>query len=432
MAMLDSWAGRWRARSILVVNRVAMTGFSLVGDPLAIVVRPGRRDDIYAVYERVRRQGDLATSRVGVRTVTSRALCDEVLRDPRFGVEAPPGMTGPTGPPDLDAGGPLAGSFVELDPPRHTRLRRLTAPAFRPKLIRDFAPAVEGALTEILQPLEGRASFDLMSEVAGPFPIAVISRLLGIPAADTAEFRRMGELVGQSLDGVRTVRQARQLREAGRELDALFRRLAEERRQEPQDDVISLLADAESDGRLAAQDLVATCGLLLVAGFETTVNLIGNGMVALQQDRTQWERLVAEPTRAEAIVEEALRWDPPVQMTVRIAQEDLTLNGERVARGAVVALFLAAANRDPAAYAEPDRFDPDRKGEPEHLAFSSGIHYCLGAPLARLEGAIIFRVLAERWPDLSLLPGARRRSGATIRGFATLPVRPGRMPAHSR
>jgi cytochrome P450 len=188
--------------------------------------------------------------------------------------------------------------------------------------------------------------------------------------------------------------------------------------------VISLLATAEQDGRLAARDLVATCGLQLVAGLETTVNLIGNGLAALQRDRSQWQALVNHPARAEAVVQEALRFDPPVQVTVRMAREDLELDGVQLARGTVLALMLAAANRDPAAYTRPDRFDPDRSGEPEHLAFSSGIHYCLGAPLARLEGAIAFRALAEPWPNLTVLPGARRRGGTTIRGFAKLPVRP--------
>ena len=264
---------------------------------------------------------------------------------------------------EFDAGGPLSGSFVELDPPQHTRLRRLTAPAFRPKLIRDLAPAVEGALTEILDPLTGRDRFDLMAEVASPFPIAVISRLLGIPEADAVEFRRIGVLVGQSLDGVRNVRQARDLRQARRDLETLFLRLAAERRREPRDDVISLLATAEQDGRLAARDLVATCGLLLVAGFETTVNLIGNGLTALQRDRSQWDALVADPGRAEAVVEEALRFDPPVQVTVRMAREDLEFHGVRLARDTVLVLMLAAANRDPAAYAQPGPSRPSRRNE---------------------------------------------------------------------
>jgi cytochrome P450 len=343
------------------------------------------------------------------------------LRDPCFGVQPVEGAD--TTPNRIDlAKGPLSGSFLELDPPQHTRLRRLAAPAFRPKLIREFAPVVDEVLTEIMNRLEPRRRFDLMTELASTFPISVISRLLGIPAVDASHFSEIGMLVGQSLDGVRNVRQAQQLRRASVELEALFRRLTGGRRRETRNDVISLLATAEASGELTPADLVATCGLLLVAGFETTVNLIGNGVAALQRSPDSWRRLVAEPALAAAAVEETLRFDSPVQLTVRFASEDLELSGRRIQRGAVVPILLAAANRDPAAYPDPATFLLDRSGQPEHLAFSSGIHYCLGAPLARLEGELAFRALAERWPNLTQLPGARRRSGATIRGFASLPV----------
>jgi cytochrome P450 len=161
------------------------------------------------------------------------------------------------------------------------------------------------------------------------------------------------------------------------------------------------------------------------------VNLIGNAVVALKRQPGAWERLVADPGLAETAVQETLRFDPPVQLTVRFASEDVEVEGHRLPRATVVAVLLAAANRDPAAYADAGRFRLDRQGEPEHLAFSSGIHYCLGAPLARLEGARALRALAERWPNLTLLPGAQRRSGTTIRGYAALPVGPSRVPART-
>jgi cytochrome P450 len=211
-------------------------------------------------------------------------------------------------------------------------------------------------------------------------------------------------LVARALDGVRTVREAQQLQQAGQELAVMFRRLADDRRRHPQDDVIGLLAEAEAGGELTEHDLVATCGLLLVAGFETTVNLIGNAVAALAGDPQTWSRLATEPGLAEIAAEETLRFDPPVQFTVRFAREDVELDGHRLPRGTVLAVLLAAANRDPAAYADPGKLRLDRQGEPEHLTFSSGIHYCLGAPLARLEGARALRALAERWPDLTLLP----------------------------
>ena len=429
-SVLDSRSGRMRARLMLNVDWLVVSALAAAGDPLAQVLRGSPHTDVYAAYERIRSRGDLRPSRLGLHPVTSRQQAEQILRDPRFGVQ--PTIADMT-PSRIDlAQGPLSGSFLELDPPRHTRLRRLVAPAFRPKLIRDFTPVIDEVLAEILDRHEGRERFDLMADLAGIFPIAVISRLLGIPAADATHFSQIGVLVGQSLDGVRSVRQAQQLREAGHELAVLFRRLAEERRREPGSDVISLLATAEVGGELTTDDLVATCGLLLVAGFETTVNLISNAVVALQREPGAWSQLVADPGLAEAAVEETLRFDPPVQLTVRFAREDVELDGHHLPRAAVVAVLLAAANRDPTAYAEPTRFRLDRHGEPEHLAFSSGIHYCLGAPLARLEGARALRVLAERWPELTLLPGAQRRSGTAIRGYVVLPVNASRVRARTR
>jgi cytochrome P450 len=428
-SVLDSRTGRMRARLRLGFDWLVVNAVAAARDPFARVLGGSPRTDVYAEYERIRARGDLAPSRMGLYTVPSRHKADEILRDPRFGVQ--PSTTGMSRSRIDLAQGPLNGSFLELDPPRHTRLRRLTAPAFRPKVIRDFTPVVEDVLAEIMDRLAGRERFDVMIDLAEVFPIAVISRLLGIPDADATHFLRIGELVGQSLDGVHTVRQAQDLRQAGRELALLFRRLADERRRDPQDDVISLLASAEDGGELTAADLVATCDLLLVAGFETTVNLIGNAVAALLHDPTAWSAVVADPSLAETAVEETLRFDPPVQLTVRFTREDVELDGHRLPQGTVVAVLLAAANRDPAAYAEPGRFRLDRQGEPEHLAFSSGIHYCLGAPLARLEGALALRALAERWPDLAPLPGARRRQGATIRGYASLPVAAGQALART-
>ena len=429
-SVLDSRVGRMRARLLLSVDLAVINATSAAGDPVSRVLRGSPRADAYAGYERVRARGDLVPTPLKAYAVTSRRRADEILRDPRFGSAATAKDLSQTR--IALSQGPLSGSFLELDPPQHTRLRRLTAPAFRPKVIRDFAPVVEQVLTGILDRLDGRHRFDLMSDLASVFPIAVISRLLGIPDVDATRFSRIGMLVGQSLDGVRSVRQALQLRAAGRELSVLFRRLAEERRRDPQDDVISLLATAEAGGELTPEDLVTTCNLLLVAGFETTVNLIGNAVVALHREPGAWSRLVADPGLAEAAVEETLRFDPPVQMTIRFAREDVELGGRRLPHGSLVLVLLAAANRDPAAYADPNRFRLDRQGEPEHLAFSSGIHYCLGAPLARLEGTLALRALIERWPDLTLRPGARRRRGAIIRGYAALPVSPSRVPVPAR
>ena len=431
---LRTMAVRARMAATLTTRRASLRLLAVSGDPVAACLALRPDDDVYAIYERIRARGPVVTSRVGVHAVTSRALCDEVLRDSRFRVQDQDGR--PLGYKEMtaDAGGPLQGSFLELDPPDHARLRRLVAPTFRPRLIRAYADRAEAVAHRLLDRSADRDTFDLVADFASPFPITVISDLLGIPGVDSAQFARFGVLVGQSLDGVRSLREADALREASDELAALFTRLALERRVNPAGDVISVLAAAQADGGMTASELVSTCGLLLHAGFETTVNLIGNGVAALLADRTAWDRLVADPSLAPRAVEETLRYDPSVQATARMAHEDVELGGRTLPAGSIVLPILAAANRDPQVYRDPARFDLSREGEPEHLSFSSGIHYCLGAPLARLEGEIAFRVLAQRLPELHAAGGARRRRGGTIRGYSTFPVTsaPTRAPALDR
>jgi cytochrome P450 len=414
---------RARAGLSLLAARLAVRAAALSGDPTARFFTAGPDGDVYAAHERIRAQGPVARSRLGVYAVTSRRLCDEVLRDPRFHVRSP---DGPAGVDRItqDAVGPLAGSLLDLDPPDHTRLRRIVAPAFRPRAMRAYAVRVEAIARRMLEGLDGRDEFDLVRDLASPFPITVISDLLGVPDVDTAHFAQVGMLVGQSLDGVTSVRQADALRVASGELTELFLRLADDRRDVPGDDVVGLVARAQAEGQITPTELVSTCGLLLVAGFETTVNLIGNAVAALHADRAGWERLVADPAVAPRVVEETLRYDPPVQLTARTTHEETELAGVPLPRGAVVLTVLAAANRDPGVYREPARFDLDRDAdEPEHLTFSAGIHYCLGAPLARVEADVVLRLLAERFPRLRPVGGARRRRGTTLRGFASYPVR---------
>lgn len=419
-ATWSTWVG-------VLARRAAVRGLAATGDPVARWLVGSPRDDVYDTYERLRACGPVASSRAGVRAVTSHELCEAVLRDGRFGVRPPDGSAARADDVMVDVPGSLTGSFLELDPPDHTRLRRVAAPAFRPAVVRAWAPRVEAVLERLMDDVEHRArhggDVDLMADVAAPFPIAVVSEMLGIPDVDAAAFARIGALVGRSLDGVRSPRQARALRAAGAELDALFSRLLDERSREPHDDVISVLAAARDRGEATVDDVLGIAGLLLVAGFETTVNLVGNGIAALHAHPQRWHDLVADPSTAPAVVEETLRWDPSVQGTARIAQEDVELAGRAVPSGSTVLVLTAAANRDPLVHREPAAFDPGRTGEPEHLTFSTGIHYCLGAPLARLEGQVAFRLLASRWPRLQLLPTARRRAGCTIRGYSRLPAR---------
>lgn len=421
---------RGRAALRLTTDAVTLRVLAATGDPVAQLLAAGETADIYAIHERIRARGPLTPSRTGLLAVTSHGLCRQILRDPRFGVRQLDGQRVGNDPITEATSGSMGDSFLDFDPPDHTRLRRLAAPAFRPAVIRGFADRLESLAHELLDRVDGRERFDLIADFAAPFPITVISDLLGIPDVDTARFAEIGMLIGQSLDGVRSLRQADRLRTANDELAALFTRLADDRRTNPGEDVISLLTSAQADDRLTGQDLVATCTLLLIAGFETTVNLIGNGVDALLADHAGWDRVAADPALAEAAVEETLRYDSPVQITMRAAHERVELAERTLPADATVLLDLAAANRDPEVYPHPEQFDLDRRRDVEHLAFSNGIHYCLGAPLARLEGAIAYRVLTQRFPNLRSLPGARHRGGSTIRGYRTYPVTA--RPRHSR
>jgi len=379
-----------------------------------LVLRPGR-DDPYAIYERMRRSGPIQRTRLGNWVTVSHRLCNLILRDRRFGVRPADAMAHSPGATDL--------SFLEMNPPDHTRLRRVVQPAFSPKLIAEYAPRIERTVAGLLDRAEAAGRFDLVSTLAAPLPIAVITQLLGIPDADAGRFAQYGRLIGGAIDGIRSLSHATRLRAADAELDALFERLFALRRREPADDLVSRLVAAEGD-QVKPGELRALCGLLLIAGFETTVNLIGNAVNALLDHPDQWATLCADPANfAAKAVEETLRYDPPVQRTGRFALEAAELDGLQVHKGQFLVTLLGAANRDPEVYPRPDRFDLHRAQTVDHLAFSSGIHYCVGAPLARLEATIALRALAERMPRLRRAGRTRRRNAVTIRGPIHLPVR---------
>jgi cytochrome P450 len=398
-------------------------------DPMALLeLRPGR-DDPYAIYDRIRAAGTLVPTRLGNWATTSHRVCDAVLRDRRFGVN-PAAIVPADGAPAAAAPeDPLDLSFLGMDPPDHSRLRRLAQPAFSPRAVAIYRDRIERTVGDLLDRAlaggggAGAGEFDLVSAFAAPLPIAVITDLLGIPDADARQFSRYGMVIGGALDGIKSLRHAAQLQASDVALRRLFDGLFELRRREPADDVVSRLVAAQGDQITAAQ-LVPMLTLLLVAGFETTVNLIGNGVLALLSHPEQWAALCADPAGlAGRAVEETLRYDSPVQRTGRIALEPLELEGQPLAPGELVLTLIGAANRDPQTYDRPGTFDIQRDGPADHLAFSSGIHYCLGQPLARLEATVALRMLAERMPGLSLAGPVRRRNATTIRGPLRLPVR---------
>lgn len=423
MPAIDYGILRWmRTAGRITAGRVTLWAWAQSGDLLSQFLQGGPRKDVYALYERMRVPGPVYRSRTGVYVVTSHSLCNQVLRDPRCKVRDLRNRPADFDPLTSASSGGGPESFLDQDPPDHTRLRRLAAPAFRPKLIRDFRPQIEAIAHDLLDRAARRGSFDLITDFAAPLPITVITKLLGIPDVDVDHFARIGAVIGQSLGGVFSMRQATDLRAADEDLAALFRKLEHQRRHHPGDDVLSILTAARAEDKLTLDELVATCTLLLIAGFETTVNLIGNATVALAQHPDQWSLLGADPAAAPAAVEETLRWDPSVQATMRVPHEPVELAGRALIPGTKVMLMLAAANRDPSAYPDPDRFDITRAAGPEHLAFSSGIHYCLGAPLARLEGEVALQILAQRLPQLRVTAPLRRRPGAVIRGYASIPM----------
>ena len=382
-------------------------------DPMSRLHLRAGRDNPYAIYDRMRAQGTIVATRLGNWATTSHAICNTVLRDRRFGVRSAE-LTVADAPDEFDM------SFLDQDPPDHTRLRRLAQPAFSPKHMAGWRPRIEATVDGLLDRAAGE--FDLVSAYAAPLPIAVITDLLGVPDANAERFSRYGTVIGSALDGIHSLTHAARLQAANNELRVLFEELFALRRVAPADDIVSRLVAAEGD-QIQPREMLPMCVLLLVAGFETTVNLVGNAVNALLDHPAQWADLCADPAGlAAAAIEETLRWDPPVQRTARCALDDLELDGQLVRRGQFVVTLLAAANRDPAVYRDADAFDIHRVPEADHLAFSSGIHYCVGQPLARLEATIALQKLAERRPDLRRAGALKRRTSSIVRGPIRLPV----------
>src|SRR3954470_24423635 len=388
-------------------------------DPMSQLHLRGARDDPYSVYDRIRRGGTLVPTRLGNYVTTSHRGCKVVLWDRRFGVRSEDQIATTTADDEFDM------SFLDRDPPDHTRLRRLAQPAFSPRRIAGYRPRVLARVDELLDRAEAQGRFDLVSSFAAPLPIAVITDLLGVPHADADRFAVHGMVIGGALDGIRSLGHAARLKAANDELRVLFESLFALRRVSPADDVISRIVAAEGE-QIRPAEMLPLCILLLVAGFETTVNLIGNAVNALLDHPAQWEALRADPAAmAGKAVEETLRFDPPVQRTGRFALEPLELEGSAVREGQFVVTLIGAANRDPQVYPDPDRFDIAREATADHLAFSSGIHYCLGQPLARLEATIALQSIVQRMPGLRPAGRTRRRTSNTIRGPIHLPVRAG-------
>jgi P450-derived glycosyltransferase activator len=403
--------GLYRRRLDFAVN-----GY-LRRDPMSLLHLRAGRDNPYAIYERLRAAGTLTPTRYGPWVTPSHRLCNTVLRDRRFGVRQAElnGMSSATDEFNM--------SFLDMDPPDHTRLRRLAQPAFSPKQMAGYRPRIEKQVDDLLDRAAADGDFDLVSAFAAPLPIAVITDLLGVPDADSARFAEVGTVIGSALEGIQSLGHAARLQAANNQLRRLFQELFALRRESPSDDLISRIVAAEGD-QIQPPEMIPMCNLLLVAGFETTVNLVGNAVTTLLDHPAQWRDLCDDPAGlAGPAVEETLRYEPPVQRTARCAQADVELDGQIVRNGQFVITLLGAANRDPEAFSDPDTFDIHREQTADHLAFSSGIHYCVGQPLARLEAVIALQKLAERMPDLRRTGPVKRRVSSVVRGPLHLPVR---------
>jgi cytochrome P450 len=389
---------------------------------------PANRADPYPLYETCRKRGPIQLPASNVIVFSAARDCDEVLRHPASSSNR---WNSTIAQRQLAAGAwskpPVPPGFLFLDPPDHTRLRKLVSKAFAPKVVNALEPGIIAMVDRLLDRIAERGHFDVIADLAYPLPVAVICRLLGVPIEDEPMFSRASGLLAEALDPFVAITGApsgklEERMKAVRWLRAYFHELIERRRSDPGDDLLSgLIAVEESGDQLTEEEIVSTCNLLLIAGHETTVNLIANAILAMLRHPGQWTALGADAGRASAVVEETLRYDPPVQLAGRNALEDIVIGDTAVAKGDTMLVLLAAAQRDPAEFDRPDTFDPDR-GTLRHLAFGRGVHYCLGAPLARLEAVVALAAVTARFPGARLDSEPHYKTNVTLRGLSALSV----------
>ena len=311
-------------------------------------------------------------------------------------------------------------SMLFHDPPDHTRLRSLVSRAFTPRSVAELEPRIRRVVQELLDDMEGRDRFDLISDFAFPLPVTVIAEMLGVPAQDIDRFRDWSNDIALTVEPTLDDEQTRRMEESFQELLDYFEDIIERRLREPQDDMITALLNVEAEGdRLSRGELLATLTLLLVAGNETTRNFIGNGMLALLKHPDQLQRLRDNPDMLDSALDEILRYDSPVQIDQRTVYEDVEIRGHRIRAGQRVINAIGAANRDPEVFANPDKLDIGRR-EKSHLSFGRGIHYCLGSPLAMMEGRIAFSSLLDRFPSMELESEPEFREQIVLRGVEDL------------
>jgi unspecific monooxygenase len=386
--------------------------------------------DPYPVYERLRAQAPIIYDEATDHWLVTRY--DDVnalLRDRRFGrtylhVATHEEMGRPAPPPALDPFWHLINhGILDMEPPDHTRVRRLASKAFTPRMVESMRRPVQRLTDELVDAVEGTGEFDLLSAIAEPLPVAVIAELLGVPSADRHLLRPWSADICRMYELHPTEDDMRIASRASTEFSDYLRALSRSRRDAPAGDLISELALVVDEGeRLTEDELIGTCVLLLNAGHEATVNVTGNGWWALFRNPAALDRLRAEPVLVPTAIEELMRWDTPLQLFERWVLEDVEVHGVRVPKGAELGLVFGSANRDPAVFDAPDELRIDRDPNP-HLTFGAGIHFCLGAPLARLELQTSFATVLRRLPTLEPADEPRWKPGYIIRGLGSMRVR---------
>jgi pimeloyl-[acyl-carrier protein] synthase len=382
---------------------------------------PELRANPYPTYHELRSTSPvLPLEGIGVWLVTGYREAVSILRDQRFSTDHRNADVTPSGSAPVDRG--LESVMLFMDPPDHTRLRSLVNKAFTPRTVERLRPRIAEIADELLEAAVAKERIDVIADLAYPLPVRVIVELLGIPQSDLPSIKRWSRSIAPILDPAMSVEAFVGVAEAAGELGSYFDELIAHRRKRPGMDLLTELVHAEEDGdALTPEELQATCILLLIAGHETTMNLIGNGLYSLLRNPTELQRLRKHPDLVRGAVEELLRFEGPVHLTARTALQDVRVGDARIEKGQMAIVILAAADRDPAAFADPDRLDLTRSPN-RHLAFSAGAHFCLGATLARLEGQIAFPKLLTRMPEIELVEEPPWRDTVTLRGLERLLV----------
>jgi hypothetical protein len=398
---------------------------------MAQLFLPDNRADPYGPVRRLREAGPLHPTPLGLFLVTRYAECAAVLQSTAWSHANEAAQLHPSVSAE-NAAEELPTSFLWMDPPDHTRLRVLVSKAFVPQMVSRLRPRIEQLAEQLVDAALDAGEFDLIDLIAYPLPLTIVCELVGVPAEAHHSVQRWSQDLARGFDPdpLMTAEAQAARSDAAHGFMGYFRALIDERRRRPADDLLSALAAVEDRGDVLTEtELLATCVTTVVAGHETTVNLVGSGLLALMRDPAQWELLRQRPELIPSAVDELLRYEPPVQMTTRSATAEMTLAGRTFAPGEGVVVLINSGNRDERVFADPERLNVARYHDrvsppPRHLAFSLGIHYCLGAPLAKLEMEVLLGVLTRRIRSMEpLTEHPPYKANLIVRGLAALPAR---------